>query len=346
MAAVSFDGRFFAISLDDGRRVLLLDAADNTGNASCRSLLQEQFEGFGQVTGQERPLAADIGRIVQEAAAAGRGTALAGDAAAALLLLKNLLTTPRAARLLFVGASVGSPCLRLVTAFLSEAVPKPVDGMPVRASISITAAAPLTDSADAAEIPQGVLLICTDLARMLLPREAFDLLLFDARGLAADGAEAAGLSEAELQSAVRRAVSVLAPEGFAVLLGPPALDVSMLDRVQSFPLAPDLALFLGSAREHKDVLDMGAEIRKERKQLGELLRSYLVGETELLAAIEGVRRYGELLAAHPADVPWHAERARAAQALEILVDQRLGQAAGTVQEKLRDIANLFTSSKK
>ncbi|WP_294160388.1 hypothetical protein [uncultured Selenomonas sp.] len=345
MAQISFDGRFFALVLDDGRRALLLDAEDNVSNASCRSLLKEQFAGFGQETGQERSLAVDIRRHLQEAAAAGRGAALAGDAAAALLLMKHFLAAPHAARLLFIGASIASPCLRLASELLSEVVPTPVEDMPVRATLSITAAAPLADTGD---VPEGVHPIRTDLTHLLLPHGHFDLLLFDARGLAVQG-------EA-LQRMVRCATAALT-QGFAVLLGSPALasllarpaesaltdDAPLLDHVQHVLLAPELSLFLGIGRRSTDVSDGGANIRKERNMVGALLQSYLAGTADLPAAIAGVRRYGVFLTEHPADVPWRAERARVAQALELLVDRRLGQAATSSGERLRNLAHMFTS---
>lgn len=346
MAQISFDGRFFALVLDDGRRALLLDAEDNVSNASCRSLLKEQFAGFGQETGQERPLASDIRQLLQEAAAAGRGVALAGDAAAALLLLKHFLAVPHAAHLLFVGASIASPCLRLASELLSEVVPTPVEDMPVRATLSITAAAPLMDTGD---VPEGVHPIRTDLTHLLLPHGHFDLLLFDARGLAAQGDE--------LHRAIRCATAALAPQGFAVVLGSPALasllaqpaesaltdDAPLLDHVQHVPLAPELSLFLGIGRRSTDVPDGGANIRKERNMVGALLQSYLAGTADLPAAIAGVRRYGVFLTEHPADVPWRAERARVAQALELLVDRRLGQAVASSEERLRNFARMFTT---
>lgn len=335
MAEISFDGRFFALALDDGRRVLLLDVKDNIANASCRSLLQQQFEGFGQATGQEAPLVPIIVQKMREAA----GASVVGDFAAIVMLLKNLLATPRAARLLVIGASLGSPCLHLATTLLPEAVSHPIPGAPPLASLSITAVAPLADDADVAKLPSDVLPIRTNLARMMLPRDFFDLLLFDARDLAAM------LSGQELVAALRQAAAALVPQGLAVLLGPPQLDVSSLERVQSFPFASETSIFFGRGCELTDVSDGGAKMREERMRIGQLLRQYLAGEADVLAAIEGVRHYGGLLSAQPADVPWRGERARAAQALEILIDRRLGQSSAGAEETLRGIADVFAISK-
>lgn len=248
MAAILFDGRFFALSLDDGRRVLLLDVTDNVDNASCRSLLQEQHEGFGQRTGQEAPL---VPRIVERMQAAEAGPASVGDFAAAVLLLKNVLAVPRAVRLLFVGASLGSSSLRLTASILSETVPRPISGAPPLASLSITAAAPLADAVAVSDIPDGVLPLRTDLTRLPLPQEAFDLLLFDARGLVQAGAS----SETSLPQAAERALAALAPQGFAVLLGPPSLG-KVLGRA-GFPIAPETSLFLSAGRGRTIVSDGG-----------------------------------------------------------------------------------------
>lgn len=338
MAAILFDGRFFALSLDDGRRVLLLDATDNVGNASCRSLLQEQHEGFGQRTGQEAPL---VPRIVEQMRAAAAGPASVGDFAAAVLLLKNVLAVPRAVRLLFVGASLGNSSLRLAASILSETVPRPIPGAPPLASLSITAAAPLADAVAVSDIPDGMLPLRTDLARLPLPQDAFDLLLFDARGLVQAGAS----SETSLPQAAERALAALASQGFAVLLGPPSLGTVLGH--EGFPIAPETSLFLSAGRG-RTVSDGGAEIRRERMQLGHLLQSYLAGEADTLAALAGVRRYSDFLTAHPADVPWRAERAAAAQALEVLVEIRLGQedADGSVaRSRLSHLAERFLQKK-
>ena len=335
MAAILFDGRFFALSLDDGRRALLLDAMDNASNASCRSLLQEQHEGFGQKTGQEAPL---VPRIVERMQAAAAGLSSVGDFAAAVMLLKDVLAVPRAVRLLFVGASLGSSSLRLAASILSEAVPRPIPGAPPFASLSVTAAAPLADAAAVTDIPDGVLPIRTDLSRLPLPQEAFDLLLFDARGLVRAG-------EDFLQQAVERALSALVPQGFAVLLGPPSLG-KVLGRA-GFPIASETSLFLSAGRG-RTVSDGGAEIRRERMQLGHLLQSYLAGEADTLAALAGVRRYRDFLTAHPADVPWRAERAVAAQAMEVLVEIRLGQEDATsssARSRLSHLAERFSQKK-
>ena len=336
MAAILFDGRFFALSLDDGRRVLLLDAMDNASNASCRSLLQEQHEGFGQKTGQEAPL---VPRIVERMQAAAAGLSSVGDFAAAVMLLKDVLAVPRAVRLLFVGASLGSSSLRLAASILSEAVPRPIPGAPPLASLSVTAAAPLADAAAVTDIPDGVIPIRTDLSRLPLPQEAFDLLLFDARGLVQAG-------EDFLQQAVERALSALVPQGFAVLLGPPSLG-KVLGRA-GFPIAPETSLFLSAGRGRTIVSDGGAEIRREGMHLGRLLQSYLAGEADTLAALAGVRRYRDVLTAHPADVPWRAERAAAAQAMEVLVELRLGQEDATsssARSRLSHLAERFSQKK-
>ena len=326
MAQISFDGRFFALVLDDGGRVLLLDAKDNISNASCRSLLQEQFDGFGQSTGQEQPLMPWIGVHMQKAAAE-RGPAIVGDAAAAILFLKHFFTAPHAVKLLYVGASIGSPCLRLVSSILAEAVPHPLSSA-ARASLSITAVAPL---ADAADVPAGILPIRTDLARLLLPRGAFDLLLFDARGL----------DEAIVPHAAARAAAALRSQGFAVLLGASTRDASLFDHIQGFPLAPNMSLFFGTGRENQDGFDGGAKIRRERKALGQRLQAYLSGDVKLVDVMTDVFHYSDLLTEQPADVPWRAERAHVAQVLELLVDRRLGQAAASSEETLRKLTKLF-----
>lgn len=323
MAEISLEGERFYLTLDDGRRVVVLDANDNCANATGRSMLQELLVGddvFGRQASSPRPLLLDIVDAMQMFAAAQDGGIVA-DITAGLLLLRGFLAAPHASRLLAVGPSVDTRVLRFAKT-LFDAVAAPGRG------VAVTAAAPLGD--DAAPLAD-TLPLRTDLARLLLPSGAFDQLLLDARGLDLP------------HEAARRFADALAPGGCVVFLGARPQAPQLVRRTE-YPFSGMGSVVCGWRADAAPAPSPDARLCAERAAAGRRLHAFLAGTADAVATLDGVQQYGRTLIGLADHVRWRGERACVARARDLLVDIRLGQESAEARETLHAIAQRFLSS--